>query len=98
MQTTFNPRTKHSPAYYSAVIKALIVGLEAGLTRPKLRTYFESLGLKTATGSTEWTEAAMAGLFARLKAEAGHFYVQALRMFLAGELSKDQMLLLKGKQ
>jgi hypothetical protein len=85
----FNPRTRHSPTYYWRVIQILVSGLEAGSTRSELRSALTAKALLSPTGA-EWTNEAVAGVLARIRAGSGHFYVHTLRLLYENVLTRQQ--------
>lgn len=86
----FNPRTRHSPAFYRAVLQVIVPGLLQGRGYETIRALLAASGHLSPTGQP-WTLPAVAGIIARLRKRAGHFYVALLEMHLAGDITRNDI-------
>ena len=93
----WNPRTKHTPEYYSKVLAIILAGLKANWRRSTIRNSLNADGIKSPTG-TPWTDAAIAGVLARLKRRQGHFFHTLLWLTFTDAIIKEDAFLLLGTQ
>lgn len=86
----FNPRTRHSPGYYRAVLQIIVPGLLQGRGYETIRALLAASGNATPTGGS-WTIPAVNGIIARMRKRSGHFYVALLELSLGGDIKRNEL-------
>lgn len=86
----FNPKRKHSHAYYRSVLLILIPGLAQGLPYEVIRLKLASSGTPSPTNG-EWSIPALNGVIARLRKREGHFFHALLEMFFSEDFTKTEV-------
>lgn len=86
----FNARTRHSPAFYRAVLTILVPGLLQGHSYEVIRALLAASGTPSPTGGP-WTLPAVNGIIARMRKRSGYHYVALLEMHLAGDITRNEV-------
>lgn len=87
---SFNPRTRHSPAFYRSVLRIIVDGLVQKRGYEVIRTQLAASGHPSPTGS-EWSLASVNGIIARMRKRSGPFYQTVLEMYLNEEITKREV-------
>jgi hypothetical protein len=86
----FNPRTRHSHAFYQGVLRIVVPGLLQGRGYETIRALLAASDYPSPTGGP-WTLPALNGIIARMRKRTGFFYTSLLEMFLAGDITRNEV-------
>lgn len=86
----FNPRTRHSFAFYRTLLQIIVPCLLEGKSYETIRTLLASTGYPSPTGAP-WSIPVVNGIIARMRRRTGHFYVALLEMALAGDITRSEV-------
>lgn len=85
----YGTRRIHSADYYRTCLLTIVHGCMAGWPVSTMRAALHGDGLGSPTGA-EWSEAAVAGVLARIRARKSPWYIRLLELVFAGEVSREQ--------